>query len=593
MSEIKLKPSVEPDRPVHQATGTLGAVHDILSGGPEVEARNSSPEPEPVKKKLEPGSEDTEWTEDVFILSVEYFANECKLPNDGLMPNDIPKSLVSDDVLKKCFGPRYGNKGRNGPKINNCTGLPQLEVLHLFRERCTQKPSVQRSADVNAPVKAERTVLDWTEIAPKVEGRNFTKLGETSAPEGSTSEGRISRSNMPGVPELKADILDRQRRIKALQDEVITLRDIVDNNRKKLDDAEQSILGVEDMSKKEKLASNQLVLDRLTVEKEKQTLETRLDDGGFDEENPEDIELLSKLEQDEEELNTKFSAVLSALEESERRLLQLIQQSDSIRATIKKLESLNMEEEAEISKKVLTVEREESILESQLLKVKMLDPVAEMAATVRSSPKFVPTSTEVTKTVFRLTSCPVCSFGFHCNNFMAASCGHAYHPACLMAVIAKINEPMCIECDELLHPHWCESWGIETTEDQRQKWEAEVGLQKQRDAFGDSICNIYQKIPQVLRERRMAEKEKCKRIVLKYTASGVERSSAISSATAKVRAHILARSNPDYEALQTYDHQSCRSTIRSSLTDGKDEDISVVDVNVPLTRSKKGKRPSS
>ncbi|KAL3699984.1 hypothetical protein R1sor_018006 [Riccia sorocarpa] len=91
----------------------------------------------------------------------------------------------------------------------------------------------------------------------------------------------------------------------------------------------------------------------------------------------------------------------------------------------------------------------------------------------------------------------------------------------------------------------------------------------------------------------MAEKEKRKRIVLKYTASGVERSSAVSSATAKVRAHILAHSNPDYEALQTDDHQSCRSTIRSSLKDGKDEDISVVDVNVPLTRSKKGKRPSS
>ncbi|KAL3678556.1 hypothetical protein R1sor_021512 [Riccia sorocarpa] len=397
MSEIKLKPSVEPDRLVHQTTGTSGAVHDILSGGPKVEARNSSPEPEPMKKKLEPGSEDTEWTEDEFILSVEYFANECKLPNDGLMPNDIPKSLVSDDVLEKCFGPRYGNKGSNGPKINNCTGLPQLEVLHMFRvidghdkpvngtlgaifpramyverflkkrinwaayaqERhrnqirsaktrgdsrptgppvirrkllyvppptlvveplqttddeekgslSDQKPRVQRSADVNAPVKAERTVLDWTEIAPKVEGRNFTKLGETSAPEGSTSEGRISRSNMPGVPELKVDILDRQKRIKALQDEVITLRDIVDNNRKKLDDAEQSILGVEDMSKKEKLASNQLVLDRLTVENEKQTLETRLNDGGFDEENPEDMELLSKLEQDEEELNTKFSAV--------------------------------------------------------------------------------------------------------------------------------------------------------------------------------------------------------------------------------------------------------------------------------------------
>ncbi|KAL3702396.1 hypothetical protein R1sor_020418 [Riccia sorocarpa] len=46
---------------------------------------------------------------------------------------DIQKSLVSDELLEKCFGPRTGKNGRNGPKISNCTGLPQSEVLHLFQ----------------------------------------------------------------------------------------------------------------------------------------------------------------------------------------------------------------------------------------------------------------------------------------------------------------------------------------------------------------------------------------------------------------------------------------------------------------------------
>ncbi|KAL3697737.1 hypothetical protein R1sor_011813 [Riccia sorocarpa] len=138
-----LKHILEPDRPVSQATSNLAAGHDVpqkhISRGHGGEARyNSSPDTETGKKKLEPdtetGKKDTNWTEEEFILSAEYFANECKLSNDGMMPNDILKSLVSDDLLEKCFGPKFGAKGRNGPKLNNCTGLPQAEVLHLFQD---------------------------------------------------------------------------------------------------------------------------------------------------------------------------------------------------------------------------------------------------------------------------------------------------------------------------------------------------------------------------------------------------------------------------------------------------------------------------
>ncbi|KAL3688977.1 hypothetical protein R1sor_015286 [Riccia sorocarpa] len=87
----------------------------------------------------------------------------------------------------------------------------------------------------------------------------------------------------------------------------------------------------------------------------------------------------------------------------------------------------------------------------------------------------------------------------------------------------------------------------------------------------------------------MEEKEKRQRFTLKYTATGVERSSAISIATTRVRTHVLAPSNPDTEVYM--DDPSCRSIIRSSLTDEKEgETCMITDVNVPLTRSKKGSK---
>ncbi|KAL3675998.1 hypothetical protein R1sor_025946 [Riccia sorocarpa] len=92
---------------------------------------------ETLKKKAvegsDVGSKDTNWTEEEFTLSVDYFTKECLLPSDGMLANEVPRTLVSDEDIERCFGPRLGQKGRNGPKINNCTGLPQAEVLHLFQ----------------------------------------------------------------------------------------------------------------------------------------------------------------------------------------------------------------------------------------------------------------------------------------------------------------------------------------------------------------------------------------------------------------------------------------------------------------------------
>ncbi|KAL3694694.1 hypothetical protein R1sor_008345 [Riccia sorocarpa] len=373
---------------------------------------------------------------------------------------------------------------------------------------------------------------------------------------------------MPGVDELKADISVRRKRVETLRDEVKRLTEVTDNNREKLEDVGELIKRVEGLSRAEKSLSNQLGIDRTA-----------------------DMVLLASLEKEEEDLNKKFGDVLSALEESSERQLALDQQLESARATVSDVESVIRETKAEMEKKVLRVESEESILESQEAELKILESLTGLTASVLA-PRFVPISTEVTRTVFRLTSCPFCSLGFHCVNFMPTSCGHAYHPACLVALLAKSAEPKCVERNELFHPHWCESWGIDITEEHRQIWEAELGLQSQLDTFSQCIRNLFQKTPHVLSERRMEEKEKRQRFTLKYTATGVERSFAISIATTRVRTHVLAPNNQDTDVYM--DDPSCRSTIRSSLTDEKEgEKCMITDVNVPLTRSKKGSKRMS
>ncbi|KAL3691926.1 hypothetical protein R1sor_005577 [Riccia sorocarpa] len=326
---------LESGRPVSQATGNSCGGHD------EGEARNSSPDPEPVKiklepesvkKKLEPETRDAEWTEDEFVLSVEYFTTECRLLNDGLMLGEVLKTLVSDELLEKCFGPRFGKNGRNGPKLRACTGLPQSEVLHLFQVidghekpvNGTLGPPVIRSKRVYTPPatlvleppqptsdseqkgspsehksqcgaevlpeeqlvgEGDIDVTDCKENAGFTDG-GITKFKKNSAPEGSTSPVVIIRSKMPGVEELRGDILVRKRRVETLRNEVKAVIDAIENNRKKLKETEETITRAEESLKKEKLLSNQLWIDQMNAEKKKQELETRLDDGGFDEENP-------------------------------------------------------------------------------------------------------------------------------------------------------------------------------------------------------------------------------------------------------------------------------------------------------------------
>ncbi|KAL3700537.1 hypothetical protein R1sor_018559 [Riccia sorocarpa] len=465
------------------------------------------------------GELDTAWAEEDFILSEDYFAKECRLPNNGVMPNDITKALVSDEEVERCFGPRSGTKGRNGPKLNNCVGLPQSEVLHLFQKRINwaryaherhrnqlrSSKARKEAKPIGPPIVRPLRVykppahlilepLDSEDASaspkrkvrsPKHEPNLKTEAGETSmlakeepeasvimggslgeAPESSSVIPEVRpvklaspASYMPGFIELKDDIAFREKLIAKLRADISALTEAIAGFRGDMLLANESIAKAESRYKAENANREKLESERATLAEAKLSLEIRLDDGGFDEENPEDMKLLHSLESEEEELNLKHSGVLSTLEECTVRLKQSQSELKLSRDLVEesKVQVENGEREIETAERAIA--REQSKLEAQIQELNCLRPFAE-SPLAALSPRYIPTATQVTKTIFRLGS------------------------------QTGVGE--------------------------------EGGLQKQHDAFSECIKALYQKTPHVLSERRIIEAEKRQCFNVKYTDDHLE-----------------------------------------------------------------------
>ncbi|KAL3698189.1 hypothetical protein R1sor_012265 [Riccia sorocarpa] len=568
------KVKAEPGRVGSSPKGGSSGVRDgeVLSGSQESSKKVEAPNAEVVE----------DWNEKDFILSIEYFAKDCNLPNEGMMPGDIPKSLVSDEDIEKCFGPRSGNKGRNGPKLNNCTGLPQSEVLHLFQAIDGHDKPVNGTlepgeTDERAPSPVDRNLKGAATIDAEQEAPAAAEEGISSEPSEVKPEVRLRGSSsdtscLPVYVELKDDIAARENSIKAIHANISSDTEALEVLRSSTKSAAKSIALSVGTYKTDKEVLAKLETKRTELAARKQSLETRLEDGGFDEENPEDMNLLQSLEAEEEDLNLSLSGVLTKIEECSARLLQ---SQTEMKLSRSKQEELKMElerAELKVDNAQVVLRREKALLAFQKEELRCLQPFVE-SSVAPLIPRWIPTETEVTKIVFRLSSCPVCCLGFHCMNFMPTSCGHAYHPACLAALIAHSGQ-QCMECNETFHPHWCESWGFEVGEKVKQEWERKAGLLNQRVAFRESIRGLYLKTPKLQSERRLQEGLKRQCLNITYTKVGVERTILTSAAATKVRGI-----------------SPCSTILSEREEDLRDLDVSLMDTSpVPRTRSKSGKR---
>ncbi|KAL3701504.1 hypothetical protein R1sor_019526 [Riccia sorocarpa] len=142
------------------------------------------------------------------------------------MPGAIPKTLVSDEDIEKCFGPRSGNKSQNGPKLNNCTRLPQSEVLHLFQvidghDKPVNGTLEPGETDERAPSPIDRNLKGAATIDAEQEAPADAEEGISSEPSEVKPEVLLRGSSsgtscLPVYVELKDVIAARENSIKAI-----------------------------------------------------------------------------------------------------------------------------------------------------------------------------------------------------------------------------------------------------------------------------------------------------------------------------------------------------------------------------------------
>ncbi|KAL3684490.1 hypothetical protein R1sor_002512 [Riccia sorocarpa] len=107
----------------------------VETGTPKDRKMSASTSLQPSEDVTEdPGEGDKEdWDEEDFILPIEYFVEECKLPSHGIHPAELPKNLVSDEQLVSCFGPKAGKGGRNGHRWDLSKQIPPADILSLVQ----------------------------------------------------------------------------------------------------------------------------------------------------------------------------------------------------------------------------------------------------------------------------------------------------------------------------------------------------------------------------------------------------------------------------------------------------------------------------
>ncbi|KAL3676315.1 hypothetical protein R1sor_026263 [Riccia sorocarpa] len=610
-----------------------------------------------------------------------------------MLPGDVPKTLVLDELLLKCFGPKCGKNGRNGPKLVNCTGLPQEEVLHLFQvidghdkpvngtigaifpralyaERFLGKkinwaayaherlknqiktsklrgdakptgppyvwalrvytPSASLHLEPTASVKQEEiNTLGSLKVKPAITNpveSSHSPIGEDCifgstdcngffALDSSTTKVEQSpgtllpsvlRTTMPGVEYLKQDMLAREKNSKIIRDELEKMRSDCTEIKKQLMSIQEGFPEVEKKIEEKQQIGEQLEIERLSLMKRKSDIEIQLSDGIFYEENPEDAQEIESLENEEEEVGTEYARCLSRLQIKEKEEKWCLSEREKLRSQEEEVNLQVKSCEREIQIKLEALASIENVLKAQSTELSFLNSCVEGPTTVLV-PRFIPTSTELSKTIFRLTTCPVCTLGFHCQNFMPTPCGHAYHPTCLLPILAKKEKLECLQCKQSFHPHWCEAWGIEVTAEHKSKWE-ELDLEQQRTAFGECLSEFYQNQSEHIAKQRRDLEEKRNKLTVVYTPEKVENSWVISTMTAtqfpvspSTSQSTLANKSlwtPESEkdgklvSLCTTPH-----VYRGKEVEERISDVSVVDVPVgrlPTTRSssKKGNKAS-
>ncbi|KAL3691447.1 hypothetical protein R1sor_005098 [Riccia sorocarpa] len=366
------------------------------------------------------GSKDTNWAEEEFTLSVDYFAKECLLPSDGMLANDVPRTLVIDghDKLvngtlgaifpRALYAERFLKKRINWAayahekhknQIRTCkgrgdsrpTGPPVVRPHRVYKPHAglILEPADSEERTSPADRKLNQQPTSEGHISPELEehfpAKNATNI-EASTLMKSSPAVKVEKdalhftsgsSCMPGYLDLKNDLAARESRVEVLRADITRMIAAIEASRISLMSAEEAISNAETRYRQECDVREKLEQNRAALAEKKQTLEIRLEDEGFDEKNPEDMKLLQTLELQEEELVLTYSAALTALEESTKRLKDLQTDLKLSRTSAEKLNADITAAEVQIVTSQSALSREESTIEAQKEELNVLQPFAD------------------------------------------------------------------------------------------------------------------------------------------------------------------------------------------------------------------------
>ncbi|KAL3685610.1 hypothetical protein R1sor_003632 [Riccia sorocarpa] len=344
---MDVKEKAEPGRVGSSPEGGSSGVRDgeVLSGSQESSKKVEAPNAVGVE----------DWNEEDFILSIEYFAKDCNLPNEGMMPGDIPKTL------ERHRNQLRSSKSRREPKP---IGPPILRVHRVYKPppNLSLEPG---ETEERAPSPVDRNLKGATTIDAKQEAPAAAEEGISSEPSEVKPEvllrGSSSRTScLPVYVELKDDIAARENSIKDIHANISS-------------DTE----ALEVLRSSTKSAAESIALSVGTYKTDK-----------------EDMNLLQSLEAEEEDLNLSLSEVLTKIEECSARLLQ---SQTEMKLSRSKLEELKMElerAELKVDNAQVVLRKEEALLAFQKEELRCLQPFAE-SSVAPLIPRWIPTATEV------------------------------------------------------------------------------------------------------------------------------------------------------------------------------------------------------
>ncbi|KAL3676965.1 hypothetical protein R1sor_026913 [Riccia sorocarpa] len=475
----------------------------VETGTPKDRKMSASTSLQPSKDMTEdPGEGDKEdWDEEDFILPIEYFVEECKLPSHGIHPAELPKNLVSDEQLVSCFGPKAGKDGRNGHRWDLSKQIPPADILSLVQVIDGHDKPINGTIGVIFPraLYAER-ILETTPMleVDAAEAKDKGKLTELQLRGMPAEKSEASGSASPTVcSELSGDPKSfGASPMKSVQIESIEVLKLeIKQQQEKKHSIEDSLSKARD-----KISA---LRKPLIIPRELRRIE---------------VERLDQLEREGEDLTVQMAEVLDAIAASESKEKNLREQIEAAKKCREETESQLLEVTNEISGKEKTLSQVEDVLNVLAKELAFLEQYFSLPCPALC-PRYIPTPIEVTRTIFRLTSCPACNLGFHCFNFVPTSCGHAYHPPCILPLLAKAHteHPTCLACGERLHPDWIETWGFRVNAEHKVEVEAALGLKKQKLAFEEGLRELYHNDPARALERREYLKKQQQLVTMVYT----------------------------------------------------------------------------